>query len=105
MRCDEVIRQMSAAGDVRDEPALAQHLAECEHCALWAERSARLDQLWDATRPADPAPEAWDRVWSSVEARLDQPARTAARPGRTARPTESILEDMPPASTRSARPW
>ena len=81
MRCDEVIRKFGLASDGRDDQALARHLAECKDCAHWAERTAKFDQLWDATRPAEPAPEAWDRVWSSVSARLDEADATVLGAG------------------------
>ena len=35
--------------------------------------AARLDALWDATRPVEPTEQAWDRVWASVAADLDRP--------------------------------
>lgn len=34
--------------------------------------AARLDALWDATRPVEPTDQAWDRVWASVAADLDR---------------------------------
>jgi len=34
--------------------------------------AARLDALWQATRPVDPSAQAWDRVWASVSADLDR---------------------------------
>jgi hypothetical protein len=71
MRCDEVMRELSLPSDDRDDGALADHLAECEACALWSEHAARLNRLWDATRPIEPPTESWDRLWSSVTARLD----------------------------------
>lgn len=70
MRCDEVIRELAVPSEGRDDEALAQHLAQCDDCAGWAARVTGLEELWDATRPAEPSPEAWDRVWSSVSARL-----------------------------------
>ncbi len=71
MRCDEVMRELNQPGDVRDDRALAHHLAECQACAQWSEHAARFNRLWDATRPADPSTESWDRLWSSVAVRLD----------------------------------
>jgi hypothetical protein len=94
MRCEEVVRELNVPSDGRDERALAQHLAECKACALRADRSARLDRLWDATRPADPGAEAWDRVWSSVTASLDRSG-----------PRRSDAEGMPYRATALVRPW
>ena len=71
MRCDEVMRELNLPSDDRDNRALAHHLAECKACARWAEHAARFNRLWDATRPVDPPTESWDRLWSSVTARLD----------------------------------
>lgn len=34
--------------------------------------AARLDALWDATRPVEPTTQDWDRVWASVSADLDR---------------------------------
>jgi len=73
MRCDEVMRELNQPGDDRDDRALAQHLAGCQECAQWAEHAARFNRLWDATRPVDPSTESWDRLWSSVAARIDHP--------------------------------
>ena len=77
MRCDEAMREMTLPGDDRDDPGLAQHLAECQACARWAGHASRFNSLWDATRPADPSNETWDRLWSSVAERLDHPFATA----------------------------
>jgi hypothetical protein len=34
--------------------------------------AARLDALWEATRPVEPSAEAWDRVWTAVADGLDR---------------------------------
>ena len=34
--------------------------------------AARLDALWQATRPVEPSAPTWDRVWASVSADLDR---------------------------------
>lgn len=34
---------------------------------------ARLDRLWNATRPDEPSPAEWDALWAKVTARLDAP--------------------------------
>jgi hypothetical protein len=66
MRCDEVVRELSAPTADRDRAAMAEHLAGCSACAEWARRVQGLDRLWDATRPAEPSPEAWDAVWANI---------------------------------------
>lgn len=93
MRCDEIIQELSRPEGCRDEQAVERHLAECGRCAQWADRAARLDRLWDVTRPAEPSPEAWDQVWAAVSTRLD----SASAAPRTAMPASRV-----PAS---ARPW
>ena len=50
---------------------LAEHLAACPACAAWAENHAAVTRLWEATRPIEPSPAAWDDVWAGVTARLD----------------------------------
>ena len=94
MRCDEVIRKLGLPSDGRADRALAEHLAECKDCAGWAERAVKLDRLWDATRPAEPCPEAWDQVWSSVSARLDEAEATVSR-----------IEGKSYRVSAHARPW
>jgi hypothetical protein len=73
MRCDEVVRELSAPTAGRDRAAIAEHLAGCSACAGWARHVEGLDRLWDATRPAEPAPEAWDAVWANIAQALPCP--------------------------------
>jgi hypothetical protein len=73
MLCDDVIRKLTESGGRRDEPALAEHLAGCTACAEWLDRAQRLEKLWDATRPAEPSPQAWNVLWSSLNEHLDRP--------------------------------
>jgi hypothetical protein len=73
MNCDDVIRKLTEPGNQPDVPALAEHLAGCGACAAWLDRTQRLEKLWDTTRPAEPSPQAWDTLWSTVSAHLDQP--------------------------------
>ena len=74
MRCDEVVRELAAPTADRDRAAMADHLAGCPACAEWARRAEALDRLWDATRPAEPSPEAWDAVWANIARALPCPA-------------------------------
>jgi hypothetical protein len=64
MRCADARLALDAASG-RTTPELAEHLGACAACARWAV-DRRLDLAWAATRPADPAPLAFDRVWTSV---------------------------------------
>jgi hypothetical protein len=73
MLCDDVIGKLTESGGWRDEPAIAEHLAGCRACAEWLNRAQMFEKLWDATRPGEPSPQAWDALWSSVSAHLDQP--------------------------------
>jgi hypothetical protein len=73
MRCDEVVRELATPTGNWDQSALAEHLAGCPACADWARRAERLDRLWDATRPAEPSPEAWDTVWANIAQALPGP--------------------------------
>jgi hypothetical protein len=72
MQCDKVIRELAVPTDDRDPASLAEHLAECPSCAVWADRAARFDRLWEATRPAEPNSETWDAVWAHVAHGVDE---------------------------------
>ncbi len=71
MRCDQVIRELAVPSDDRDATALASHIASCPACAAWANRAVQFDRLWQATRPSEPTPDAWDTVWTNLAASLD----------------------------------
>lgn len=66
MHCDEVVRELATPTPARDRAVMAEHLAACPDCAEWARRAEHLDQLWEATRPDEPSPEAWDAVWANI---------------------------------------
>lgn len=65
------------------------------------EPADRLSALWDATRPAEPSSEAWERVWASVSDgldRLQEPSESTAAvipagkvPGRRALVAASLI--------------
>ncbi len=80
MRCEEVERELAAPTPGCDRAAMADHLAVCPSCAAWAQDAERLDRLWEATRPAEPSPEAWDAVWSGISAALDRRSLAAVPP-------------------------
>ncbi len=74
MRCDELMRTLGGPGGSRNARALSDHWAVCPECASRARQAICLPWLWEATRPFEPTAETWDGLWSSVTARLDQPA-------------------------------
>jgi len=105
MQCDEVMRELSLPSDDQDDRALAHHLAECEACARWAEHAARFNRLWDATRPVDPPTESWDRLWSSVTARLDHSGPVTTPHSRPEKPFASVSEAAPRHAPPITRSW
>jgi len=72
MHCADVIEELAASAEPASA-ALSEHLARCPDCAAWAERDARLSQLWEATRPQEPPPEAWATVWADLTHTLATP--------------------------------
>ncbi len=105
MRCDEVMRELNLPSDDRDDRALARHLAECKACARWAEHAARFNRLWDATRPVDPSTESWDRLWSSVTARLDHSGPVTTPYSRPDNPFATVGDAAPQHSSPFTRSW
>ncbi len=105
MRCDEIMRELSQPGDDRDDRALAQHLVECRACARWAEHAARFNRLWDATRPVDPSTESWDRLWSSVAARLDHSGTVSMSPSRPDHHLATVGDAAAQQSSPFTRSW
>ena len=116
MRCVDVIRELAAPTDTQDAAALADHLSHCTSCAAFAERAARLDRLWEATRPAEPTPEVWYNLWLQVAHSLDSSASqpivplspAGVRNGSTTA-SEMKFDIKPGGQTRSrssySRPW
>jgi hypothetical protein len=105
MRCDEVMRELNLPSDDRDNRALARHLAECKSCARWAEHAASFNRLWDATRSLDPPTESWDRLWSSVTARLDHSGPVTTPHSRPENPFTSVGDAVPQRSSPVTRSW
>ena len=105
MRCDEVMRELNLPSDDRDDRALAHHLAECKACARWSEHAARFNRLWDATRPVDPPTESWDRLWSSVTARLDHSGPVTTPHSRPENPFASVGDAAPQSASPVTRSW
>lgn len=113
MRCDEVIRELAAPAADRDRADLADHLAGCPACAEWARRAEGLDTLWEATRPAEPSPAAWDAVWaniaqalpSSSSVRHEDPPMVGAAPSRNGSGPKILVHPGPvPVSTPAPAP-
>jgi predicted anti-sigma-YlaC factor YlaD len=73
MHCDEVVRELAVPTDERDSAALAEHLASCHQCSVWATRDAEFEYLWNATRSGEPSGQDWDTVWSHIASSLDSP--------------------------------
>jgi hypothetical protein len=105
MRCDEVMRELNLPSDDRDDRALAHHLAECKACARWAQHAARFNRLWDATRPVDPPTESWDRLWSSVTARLAHSGPVTTAHSRLHNPFATVGGAAPQHASPVARSW
>ena len=89
MRCNEVVRELAVPTGDLDASGLAEHLARCPRCASWAEDAARLDRLWEATRPPEPAGGNWEMTWAGVSRALDR----ASTP------------DLAPRRPGGSRPW
>jgi hypothetical protein len=109
MQCSDVVRQLAVGTDEHDHAALAEHLAGCAACSLWAEHVLQLDRLWEATRAPDPAPDAWEAVWDRIVESLDSShpnrvehsaAPAVSRNGSTSRFGASVIQ---PSSSSSYR--
>ncbi|AGA24772.1 hypothetical protein [Singulisphaera acidiphila] len=80
MRCADVIHELAVPTGNFERAILVEHLDHCPSCARWAERNARLDQVWAATRAPELSAAAWDRIWANVSESLDQPQVMAPAP-------------------------
>src|SRR5436309_265812 len=111
MRCEDVIRELAAPTGEPDQTAMAQHLAGCPACAAWARRAGQLDALWDAARPPEPAPEAWDSVWATLVRELNALATVevvspaTVRPSPNGRPSKVVAHPAPSPSAAHRRTW
>jgi hypothetical protein len=74
MNCREFARELATPTDGIDPAELQRHLGDCPRCAAESDAARQLDRLWAATRPAEPSPAAWGRLWDSVTTALDAPA-------------------------------
>jgi hypothetical protein len=98
MQCDNVIRELAVPTDDRDLSGLTEHLAQCPSCATWADRVARFDRLWEATRPAEPVSEIWDTVWVQVASAVDKKELTVN--SSTLHGSAAKIENSPVPSNR-----
>ncbi len=64
MNCLQITRELSVPTGSITAAVVADHVSACPDCAAWAERLAQFQQVWTLTRPADPRPAVFDRVWS-----------------------------------------
>ena len=89
MRCSEVeLELLTPEGRVAPE-ALAGHLAACARCSDRASAARRLERSWAATRPVEPSPAAFNRIWAGVTAALDVVEPAPVRLQLTTRPVAS----------------
>jgi len=99
MQCDNVIRELAVPSDDRDSAGLTEHLAQCPSCATWADRVARFDRLWEATRPAEPTGEMWETVWAHVASAVDRKVFTVGSSSLYG--SAAKIENSPVPSSRS----
>jgi hypothetical protein len=76
MRCEDLRRELAAPSGLPTPDEMADHLASCPDCAERSRRSARLDRIWEATRPPEPSIQALDTLWARASAALDAPKST-----------------------------
>lgn len=90
MRCEDVIQELSAPAGRVDSTAVSDHLAQCPQCALWAERDAKVDRLWEATRPAALSSQEWDSIWTNATEAAERLPRSDVLPMPVATPRFSL---------------
>jgi hypothetical protein len=71
MRCDDLTRELASPTGGFAQAEMAGHLAACPACAEWSRRAAHFDQIWGATRPTEPTPEALDNLWARASVELE----------------------------------
>jgi hypothetical protein len=103
MRCHDLTREIASPTGAYSSADLAGHIAACPSCAEWSRQAARFDQIWEATRPAEPTTAQLDALWASASARLDArptlrleglataPRRTWVRPALIVAQAAAIL--------------
>ena len=71
MRCEDLTRELASPTGGFTRAELAGHLASCPACAEWSRRAAHFDEIWEATRPLEPSPEALDALWARASVDLE----------------------------------
>ena len=110
MRCDEVIRELAVPDRRSGWDRAGRTPGRLPVVCRLGAAAALLDQLWDATRPPEPSPEAWDSVWANIAQALQSPAAEARTPGGHSQPVPQsgaapkVLIHGPLPRTRPIRP-
>ncbi len=88
MHCVDIIRELAARAGGPASAGLVEHLASCPRRARWAERDAKLERHWEATRPHVPPTATWEALWAGVSSgRAPSPVPgPVAAPDPAARP-------------------
>jgi hypothetical protein len=71
MRCEDLTRELASPTGALSSAQMAEHLAACPACAKWSRRASHVDQIWEATRPAEPSMDALDSLWVRASLELD----------------------------------
>ncbi len=71
MRCEDLTRELASPTGALSPTEMAGHLAVCPACAEWSRRASRFDQIWEATRPAEPSMDALDALWAQASLELE----------------------------------
>jgi hypothetical protein len=71
MRCDDLTRELACPTGAISPADLADHLATCPVCASWSHQAARLDRIWELTRPVPPSGDTLDALWAHASVELD----------------------------------
>lgn len=75
MTCSEITRELALPTGAVDAAEVERHLAACSACASRAEVERGFDRLWNASRPTEPSPGAFERLWAGIDTAVPSPAR------------------------------
>lgn len=74
--CKNILEKLSALVDneldTASEKEVRQHLASCGECARLFQELRSVDGFVSAAKDAAPSDEQWDRVWKSVDNRIEE---------------------------------
>ena len=90
MRCPDVMQVLSAPIGSPDS-SVYEHLATCPTCARWASDIARLDRIWQETRPIEPQDANFQSLWSQVSRSVGD-GQTIGHPGLS---TTVVITGLP----------